>query len=224
MCVSMCYHQSNWYCWLTIILTYMFHTWQGPSLLSCEIWTHHLTSKHVLIKSGKVDNERWYFVSYHVATWWRHQTQAFFALLVICGGIHRPPGNSPHKGQWRGTLMFSLICAWINNGDAGDLRRHGAHYDAPVKSADVLLKILIHKMSLESTLSKWQPHLPVVNKLTPKHIEAEKKKCRHFADDIFKCPFLKENYQFRLKFHWSLFLRFGLAPNRRQAIIWTNDG
>ena len=28
-------------------------------------------------------------------------------------GIHRSPVNSPHKGQWRGALMFSLICAWI---------------------------------------------------------------------------------------------------------------
>ena len=28
-------------------------------------------------------------------------------------GIHRAPVNSPHKGQWRGALMFSLICAWI---------------------------------------------------------------------------------------------------------------
>ena len=28
--------------------------------------------------------------------------------------IHRSPVNSPHKGQWRGALMFSLICAWIN--------------------------------------------------------------------------------------------------------------
>ena len=38
-----------------------------------------------------------------------------------------------HKGQWRGVLMFSLICAWtngwVNNRDAGDLRRHRAHYD-----------------------------------------------------------------------------------------------
>ena len=37
-----------------------------------------------------------------------------------------------HKGQWRGALMFSLICAWINcsvnTGEAGDLRRHGASY------------------------------------------------------------------------------------------------
>ena len=24
--------------------------------------------------------------------------------------IHRSPVNSPHKGQWRGALMFSLIC------------------------------------------------------------------------------------------------------------------
>ena len=25
--------------------------------------------------------------------------------------IHRSPVNSPHKGQWRGALIFSLICA-----------------------------------------------------------------------------------------------------------------
>ena len=30
-------------------------------------------------------------------------------------GIHRSPVNSPHKGQWRGALMFSLICVWINS-------------------------------------------------------------------------------------------------------------
>ena len=29
-------------------------------------------------------------------------------------GIHRSPVNSPHKSQWRGALMFSLICVWIN--------------------------------------------------------------------------------------------------------------
>ena len=28
-------------------------------------------------------------------------------------GIHRSPVNSPHKGQWRGALMFSLICVWL---------------------------------------------------------------------------------------------------------------
>ena len=48
-------------------------------------------------------------------------------------GIHRYSVNSPHKGQWRGALMFSLICVWINdwvnNREAGDLRRYRAHYD-----------------------------------------------------------------------------------------------
>ena len=51
-------------------------------------------------------------------------------------GIHRSPVNSQHKFQWRGALMFSLICARINprenNLEAGDLRRHRAHYDANV--------------------------------------------------------------------------------------------
>ena len=49
--------------------------------------------------------------------------------------IHRPV-NSPDKGQWRGALMFSMICAWINgwvnNRQAGDLRRNRAHYDVTV--------------------------------------------------------------------------------------------
>ena len=51
----------------------------------------------------------------------------------LCGNS---PVNSPHKGQWRGALIFSLICAWtkgwVNNLDAGDLRRHLAHYNVTV--------------------------------------------------------------------------------------------
>ena len=49
--------------------------------------------------------------------------------------IHRSPVNS-HKGQWRRALMISFIWAWINgwvnNREAGDLRRHCAHYDVIV--------------------------------------------------------------------------------------------
>ena len=29
-------------------------------------------------------------------------------------GIHQSPVNSPLKGQWCGTLIFPLICAWIH--------------------------------------------------------------------------------------------------------------
>ena len=48
-------------------------------------------------------------------------------------GIHRSPVNSTHKGQWRGALMFSLICDWINDWvntrEAGDLNCYRAHCD-----------------------------------------------------------------------------------------------
>ena len=57
-------------------------------------------------------------------SWWRHQMETFSALLAI------------YKGQWHGCLMFSLICTringWVNNGEAGDFRRHRAHYDVTV--------------------------------------------------------------------------------------------
>ena len=68
--------------------------------------------------------------------------ETFSALLAICAGIHRSPVNSPHESQWRGALMFSLICAWIhgwvNNHEAGNLRRYRVHYDVIVmKSRDI---------------------------------------------------------------------------------------
>ena len=62
--------------------------------------------------------------------------ETFSALLALCAGNSPVPVNSPHKGQWRGALMFTLICAgindWVNNREAGDLRRHLDHYDVSV--------------------------------------------------------------------------------------------
>ena len=69
-------------------------------------------------------------------SWWRHKMETFSALLALCAGNSPVPVNSPHKGQWRGALMFSLICAWINDWvnkrEVGDLRRHRGHYDVNV--------------------------------------------------------------------------------------------
>ena len=63
---------------------------------------------------------------------WKH----FPRYWPFVRGIHRSPVNSPHKDQWRGALMFSLICTringWVNNGEAGDLSRYRAHYDITV--------------------------------------------------------------------------------------------
>ena len=61
----------------------------------------------------------------------------------LCGEFTGPrwiPVNSPHKGQWRGALMFTLICArikgWVNTREAGDLSRHRAHCDIIVMDWD----------------------------------------------------------------------------------------
>ena len=63
---------------------------------------------------------------------WKH----FPRYWPFAPGGHRSPVNSPHKGQWRGALMFSLnwvwMNSWVNNREAGDLRRHRAHYDVTV--------------------------------------------------------------------------------------------
>ena len=46
-----------------------------------------------------------------VRPWWRHPMEHFPCYWPFVWGIHRSPVNSPHKGQWRRALMFSLICA-----------------------------------------------------------------------------------------------------------------
>ena len=78
----------------------------------------------------------WFVVSYSsfdlISSWWRYQMELFSALLALCAGNSPAMVNSPHKGQWRGALRFSLLCAWpsgwVNNRDGGDLRRHRTHY------------------------------------------------------------------------------------------------
>ena len=51
----------------------------------------------------------------------------------LCGEF---TGLRWHKGQWRGALMFTLICVWINgwvnNREAGDLRCYRTPYDVIV--------------------------------------------------------------------------------------------
>ena len=63
---------------------------------------------------------------------WKHLPRYWPFVL----GIHRSPVNSPHKGQRRGALVFSFISAqingWVNNREAGDLRRSRPFYDVTV--------------------------------------------------------------------------------------------
>ena len=116
---------------------------------------------------------------------WKH----FSCYRPSVRGIHWSPVNSPHKGHWRGALMFSLICAWINkwvnNRAAGDLRRHRVHYDVTVMECHSRNNV----KSSGTALTYWGRVTHIcVSKLTITG-----------SDN-------------------------GLSPDRRQAIIWTNDG
>ena len=69
--------------------------------------------------------------SYDDVIKWKH----FPRNWHLCGEFTGPV-NSPHKDQWRRALMLSLICVWINdwvnNREAGDLRRYRANYNVIV--------------------------------------------------------------------------------------------
>ena len=89
---------------------------------------------------------------------WKH----FPRYWPFVRGIHRSPVNSPHKGQWRGALMFSLVCVWIdgwvNNREAGDLRRYRAHYDVTVMYQYFSAFLDFHHNSLTKGRTKC-PHI-----------------------------------------------------------------
>ena len=87
---------------------------------------------------------------------WKH----FPRYWPFVRGIHRSPvpGEFPHKDQWRGALMFSLICVWINGWvnyrKAGDLRRYRIHYDVIVMST--LFVCLSSRLQALFINSKWK--------------------------------------------------------------------
>ena len=73
-------------------------------------------------------------VQYMHQAWWRHQMETSSVSLAFVRGIRWPMNFA---------ALFSLICAWtngwVNNRDAGDLRRHRAHYDCNGISVAVML-------------------------------------------------------------------------------------
>ena len=81
-------------------------------------------------------------------------------ILTVCITVCQE-GNPPVTGwgQWRWALMLSLMCAWTialaNSRDDGDLRHHGAHYDAIVMTwalpmIQKIQHLLINKLSSKS--------------------------------------------------------------------------
>ena len=64
------------------------------------------------------------------------QIETFSALLALCARNSPVTGEYPSQRPVTRSLMYLMICAWtngwVNNRNAGDLRRHRAHYDITV--------------------------------------------------------------------------------------------
>ena len=93
---------------------------------------------------------------------WKH----FPRYWPFVQGIHRSPVNSLHKGQWRWALLFSLICfwinGWVNNREAGDLRRYRTHYDVTVMMnliwPSATVQTILYKRTCSVHFSGWALH------------------------------------------------------------------
>ena len=75
--------------------------------------------------------------------WWRGTNTFKFCHDDVIRWKHFPrycAGNSPVPGEFPAQrpvtrsfdVFFDRITGWVNNGEAGDLRRHRAHYDVIV--------------------------------------------------------------------------------------------
>ena len=117
-------------CSIRSMLLEWWYQYAVPKLDQTQFWYSRLHTFNLSCAETGIHDET---CQYHDDVFkWKH----FPRYWPFVRGIHRSPVNSPHKGQWRGTLIFSLICVWINgwvnNREAGDLRRHRAHYDVIV--------------------------------------------------------------------------------------------
>ena len=110
----------------------MAMSWRRHLIISWWTLFCFTRNTHGYIRVACTGNLMCFLPCLYLGAWWRHQMETFSALLAICAGIHRSPVNSPHRGQWHGALTFSLICVWkndwVNNREAGDLRRYRTHY------------------------------------------------------------------------------------------------
>ena len=140
-------------------------------------------------------------------------------------GILRSPVNSPHKGQWRGALIFSLICAWtsgwVNYREAGDLRRHRAHYDVTVNIgeniAGIYMELVIPQNKAQQNKNEriyWGTcftHMaPLLNQLLVNvFVQRDNQRCKRY---FFILPFFLAHNVYFSSVHANRSLNGGFLP------------
>ena len=107
------------------------------------------------------------------------------------------------KASEREALMFSLVCAWtngwVNNRDAGDVRRHRCHYDVTAMHLDSLRILTNQNYHRLVHTARIRCHFDVV-------LEYQ----QHNSTHLGQVPHICVSKQTTI--------------DGRQAIIWTNEG
>ena len=108
-------------------------SWHASRIKPATISLPHILHSGVICGTFTVSNVKDYLSN--LATIMTSSNGNIFrrGYWPIMRGSCGSPVNSPHKGLWRGALMFSLICGGgANNRDAGDLKCHRDYYDVTV--------------------------------------------------------------------------------------------
>ena len=129
-----------------------------------------------------------------------------FIMTSLNGNIFRVTGHlcGEFTGvRWRGDLKFSLICVWINgwvnNREAGGLRRYRAHYDVIV----IILKYIDTGWhNQQSCFTTWSSDIRCIRKQ---------------GISIITC------FDILMQKKWE-FVQFiiGYNPNWHKILFWSN--
>ena len=142
-----------------------------------------------------------------------------------------PRTMASNAGLWCFLWSAPWINAWVNNREAGDLRRHRNELKKCLIYVLWYLRYLISYLVCYDEIHCTKPFWDIY---VFRHWGQDKMKALS-ETTVSNARYRMKMFEFQLIFCWSLFLRVqltillhwsdnGLAPARWQAIIWTNGG
>ena len=138
--VAQIYAATNTSVHFTVAILKLFTLWVLKQIYLFEKIIHLSHKFRIILMSSKVWSPREDPLNWSnrhsrgITPWWRHRMETFSTSLALCAG------NSPVTGEFRSQrpvmrsfdVFFAWANGWVNNRDAGDLRRHRAHDDVTV--------------------------------------------------------------------------------------------
>ena len=142
--------------------------------------------------------------------------EAFSALLALGEGNSPVTGKFSSQRPMKHIFDVLLICAWTNGWanyrDAGDLRRHRAHYDVNVmgeRHTDAGINRVAEKDNITQQVLSWYTHRQVHDHIYVfqicdlSSISKLMRKNRDYVYGIWQYKVLSRKIQFQSKIIWE---------------------